>query len=237
MLPVSLDCPFLIAPSVSSAQCCLCLCLLIVHSWVPFLCLVPNVACVSGLSILIAPSVSSAQCCPCLWIFHSWVPLLCLVPNVACDSGLSILDCPFCVWCPMLHMSLDCLFLIVPFVSSAQYWLCLWTFHSWLALLCLVPNVACVSGLSIRDFPSVSSAQCCLCLWIVHSWLPLLCLVPNIVCVSGLSILGCPFCVWFPIFRRGNQEWTIQRHRQHWALNTEGAIKNGQSRDTVNIGH
>jgi hypothetical protein len=28
---------------------------------------------------------------------------------------------------------------------------------------------------------------------------------------------------------RGNQEWTIQRYCQH-----EGAIKNGQSRDTVN---
>jgi hypothetical protein len=28
----------------------------------------------------------------------------------------------------------------------------------------------------------------------------------------------------------GNQTWTIQRHRQHWA------IKHGQSRDTGNIG-
>jgi hypothetical protein len=37
--------------------------------------------------------------------------------------------------------------------------------------------------------------------------------------------------------RRGNQEWTIQRHRQHWALDTEGEIKNGQSRDTGNIGN
>ena len=37
--------------------------------------------------------------------------------------------------------------------------------------------------------------------------------------------------------RKGNQEWTIQRHRQHWAPDTEGAIKNGQSRDTGNIGH
>jgi hypothetical protein len=37
--------------------------------------------------------------------------------------------------------------------------------------------------------------------------------------------------------RRGNQEWTIQRHRQHWALDTEGEIKNGQSRDTDSIGH
>ena len=30
--------------------------------------------------------------------------------------------------------------------------------------------------------------------------------------------------------RRGNQEWTIQRHRKHWVLDREGAIKNGQSR-------
>ena len=37
--------------------------------------------------------------------------------------------------------------------------------------------------------------------------------------------------------RRDNQEWTIQRHRQHWVLDTEGTIKNGQSRDTGNIGH
>ena len=37
--------------------------------------------------------------------------------------------------------------------------------------------------------------------------------------------------------RRDNQEWTIQRHRQHWALDREGTIKNGQSRDTGNIGH
>jgi hypothetical protein len=37
--------------------------------------------------------------------------------------------------------------------------------------------------------------------------------------------------------RRGNQEWTIRKHRQHWALDIEGAIKNGQSRETGNIRH
>jgi hypothetical protein len=39
--------------------------------------------------------------------------------------------------------------------------------------------------------------------------------------------------------RRGNQKWTIQRHRQHWALDIEGELKNEQSRDTDtgNIGH
>jgi hypothetical protein len=44
--------------------------------------------------------------------------------------------------------------------------------------------------------------------------------------------------------RGGNQEWTIQRHWQHWVRKTqdkqtlektEWTIKNGQSRDTVNI--
>jgi hypothetical protein len=34
-----------------------------------------------------------------------------------------------------------------------------------------------------------------------------------------------------------NQEWTIQSDRQHRALDTEGTIKNGQSRDTGNIGY
>ena len=37
--------------------------------------------------------------------------------------------------------------------------------------------------------------------------------------------------------RRFYQEWTIQRHSQYWALDTEGAIKNGQSREIGNIGH
>ena len=44
--------------------------------------------------------------------------------------------------------------------------------------------------------------------------------------------------------RMDNQEWTIQSHCQHWVHETqakktlekiEGAIKNGQSRSTVNI--
>ena len=30
--------------------------------------------------------------------------------------------------------------------------------------------------------------------------------------------------------RDNHQEWTIQRHRKHWVLDREGAIKNRQSR-------
>ena len=47
--------------------------------------------------------------------------------------------------------------------------------------------------------------------------------------------------------QRDNQEWTIQRHWQHWTMGTQdtgqrlektkGTIKNGQSRETGNIGY
>jgi hypothetical protein len=74
--------------------------------------------------------------------------------------------------------------------------------------------------------------------------------VANVSSVSGLSIVDCPW---------GNQQWTMQRHWQHWPHKTkrilkgqstmdnpetlstlttqdeakiEGAINNGQSRDT-----
>jgi hypothetical protein len=115
VLSVSLDC----LHSVSCPQCCLCL-------WIVFiLCLVPSVACVSGLSSFYVlclvlsvsldclHSVSCAQCCLCLWI----VFILCLVPSVVCVSGLS----SFCVLCPVLPVSLDCPFLITPLVFSNAY--------------------------------------------------------------------------------------------------------------------
>ena len=64
MLPVSMDCPLLIAPLV---------CLRSVSCG-------PNVASVSGLSIIDCPfGLSSVSC----------------GPNVASVFGLSIIDCPF----------------------------------------------------------------------------------------------------------------------------------------------
>jgi hypothetical protein len=93
MLPVSLDCPFLIAP------CFICLC--------PVSC-VSKVASVSGLSILDGPlfylslsCVLCTQCCQCLWIVHSWWPLVLFV-FVLCLVYLR------------LPVSLDCLFLMTP---------------------------------------------------------------------------------------------------------------------------
>jgi hypothetical protein len=69
MLLMSLGCPFLFA------QCCWCL-------WVVHSCL-PNVADVSGLSVLVCSMLLMslgcpflfAQCCWCLWVVHSWLPL------------------------------------------------------------------------------------------------------------------------------------------------------------------
>jgi hypothetical protein len=92
MLPVSLDCPCLIAPS----SC------------------VPYVTSFSGLSMFDCPFVLCTLCCQFLWIVHVWLPLRlvysllpvsldcpCLiapsscVPSVDSFSGLSMFDFPF----------------------------------------------------------------------------------------------------------------------------------------------
>ena len=188
MLPLSLDCPFLIAPTVSSHDYLCCHCLWIFHSWLPlqFYLAFIYVAIVSGLSILdflysflsclfmlplsldcpflIASTVFSHVylCCHCLLIVHSWLPLQFSLTfiYVSIVSRLTILDCPYSfLWrLFLLPLSLDCPFLIAPTVSSHDYLYC----H---------------------------------CLWIVHSWLPLQFSLTfiNVAIVSGLSILDCPY--------------------------------------------
>jgi hypothetical protein len=157
MLPVSLDCPFLIAPSVFSnvylsyVLCTQCWqCLWIVHSWLP----------------------------PRLSLTSTW-PVSCVI-NVDSAYGLSIIDCPFgflerlfvlCLAYSMLPVSLHCPFLIAPSVFSNVYlsyvlctqcWQCFWIVHSWLpiqfSLMFICPvscvlNVGSVSGLSNLDCP------------------------------------------------------------------------------------
>ena len=125
MLPVSLDCPFLIAPSVFSnvyVSCVLCTqcwqCLWIVHSW-------------------LSPRFSLTFICP-----------LSCVLNVDSFSGFSILDGPLgfhlrlfvlCLAYLMLTVPLDCPFLIIPSVFfnvylscvlRTQCCQCLWIVHS-----------------------------------------------------------------------------------------------------------
>ena len=37
--------------------------------------------------------------------------------------------------------------------------------------------------------------------------------------------------------RRGNQEWTIQRHWQHWINKTQGEGKHSETQNTTSVGH
>jgi hypothetical protein len=157
MLPVSLDCPFLIAPLVFSdvyLSCVLCtLCcqfLWIIYLWLP------------------------------LWYSLTFICPVSCVPYVDSFSGLYIFDCPFsilwslfvlCLVYPMLPISLDCVFLIAPLVFSDVYLSCvlstlccqfLWIVHLWLPLwysLTFICPVSCVpyvvrfSGLHIFYCP------------------------------------------------------------------------------------
>ena len=211
MLPVSLDCLFLITP----------------------LSCVPYVTSFSGLSVFDYPFVLCTLCCQFLWIVHFWLPLRLVypmlpvpldcpffitpsscVPYVASLSGFSVFYYPFvlctlcyqflwivCFWLPlrlvypMLPESLDCHFLITP--SSC------------------VPYVASFSGLSVFDYPFVLCTLFCQFLWIVRFWLPLRLVypmlpvsldcpflitpsscVPYVASFSGLSVFDYPFVLY-----------------------------------------
>jgi hypothetical protein len=195
MFSDSLDCQFLIAPLVFSnvylSSCVLCtLCcqfLLIVYFWLP------------------------------LWHSLTFISALSCVHYVVRFSGLSICDYPFgflwrlfvlCPVCPMLPVSLDCIFLIAPLAFSDVYfccvlctlcchilrivyfWLPLWYSLTFICPVSCVPYVARFSGLSIWDYPFGF-------LWRLF----VLCLVyPYVVRFSGLSIFDCPFGILWRLF-------------------------------------
>jgi hypothetical protein len=169
----ALDCPFLIAPSISCVQCwqgsglsildcsfnlvCLKLTVLwIVHSWLSL-------------------RFSVTFICQFLWIVNSWFLLQSRVPKV--DSAL---DCPFLIVPSVfsnvyLSVSLDCPFLIAPSISCVQSWQC--------------------SGLSILDCSFNLVCPKLTGLWIVHSWLLLQSRVPKVD-----SALDCPFLIVPSVF-------------------------------------
>ena len=210
LLPVSLNCLFLITPS----SC------------------VSYVASFSGLSVLNYPFVLCTQCCQFLWIVRFWLPLRLVYPMLPVS-----LDCRF--WLPlrlvypMLPVSLDCQFLITPSscgpyvasfsrlsVSDYPFVLCtlccqfLWTVRFWLPRLPLrlvypmlpvsldcpflitpsscVPYVASFSGLSVLDYPFVLCTQCCQFLCIVRFWLPLRLVYPMLPVSQDGSFLITP---------------------------------------------
>jgi hypothetical protein len=165
----ALDCPFLIAPSISCVQ-----------SWQCF-----------GLSIL---DCSLNVVCPkltVLWIVHSWLLLQSRVPKV--DSAL---DCTFLIAPSVFSnvyfsVSLDCPFLIAPSISCAQGWQCSGLFIVDCSFNLVCPKLTVLwivhSSLSSLRF---SLTFVCQCLWIVHSWLLLQSRVPKVD-----SALDCPFLI------------------------------------------
>ena len=165
----ALDCPFLIAPSISCAQSWQCSGLSILDSSFNLVCLKLTVLWIvhSWLSL----RFSLAFIFQFLWIVHSWLLLQSRMPKV--DSAL---DCPFLIVVPSvfsnvyLSVSLDCPFLIDPSISCAQGWQC-----SELSILDCSFNLVC---------PKLTV------LWIVHSWLLLQSRVPKVD-----SALDCPFLI------------------------------------------
>jgi hypothetical protein len=157
-----------------------------------------------------------AQCCMCLCIGYYWLSLFSVcpmlsvslysllwivtvycVPNVVCVSVFSIIDChcflcdQWCVCLCILYYWLS-LFPVSPMLSVSLCSLLL------IVTVSCVPNVVCVSVLSIIDCHCFLCAQCCLCLCIVYYWLWLFPVCPMLsVCLYNLLLI-------------------TQRHRQHW---------------------
>jgi hypothetical protein len=129
MMPVSLDSPLLILPSVCPTV------LWILYSWFSLQFALPF----SGFSTLDSPFslpyrsldylllILPSVCPTVLWILHSWFSLQFALPF----SGFSTLDFPF----SLPYRSLDSLLLIFPSVCPTV----LWIFHSWFSLQFALP--------------------------------------------------------------------------------------------------
>ena len=166
MLPVSLDCLFLLALRYSLTFIFI-LCLVLVY---------PMLAVSLDCLFLLAPSVfsnvyfhpvSCTLCCQFLWIFYFCLPLRYSLTFI-------FILCLVLVY-SMLPVSLDCLFLFAPSVFSNVY------FHP-MSCSC-IPYVARFSRMSIFACPSVFSNV------YFH---PVSC-VPYVASFSSLSTFACPF--------------------------------------------
>ena len=197
MLPVSLDCPFLITPSS---------CVPYVTSFSGLSVLITPSSCVpydasfSRLLVLYYPFFFCTLCCQFLWIVSFDYPFVLLpvsldclffitpsscVPFVTSFSGLSVSDYPF-VLC-----TLCCQFLlIVSFVLPLRFVYPMLPVSLDCQFLLPLHLVASFSELSVSDYPFVLCTLCCQFLWIVRSWLPLRLVYPMLP-VS----LDCPFLI------------------------------------------
>ena len=179
MVPVSLDCPFLITPSS-------CVTLLLVSLDCQFLITpsscVPYVASFSGLFLFDYPFVLCTLCCQFLWIVRFLLPLRLVypmlpaylecqflitssscVPYVASFSRFSVLYYPF-VLCTLCCQFLWIVSFDYPFVLLPVSLNCLFL----ITPSSCVSYVASFPGLSVLDYPFVLCTQCCQFLWIVR---------------------------------------------------------------------
>jgi hypothetical protein len=178
VLPVSLDCPYLIASSVFSN-------VYLLPRVCPMSC-VPSVASVSGMSVpncrpgflwrlfttYCLSCVLYAQCCQCLWIVHSWLLLRVSLMFIYSLEIVQFRVCP---------VSLDCTFLItLPLRFSP-------TFIYYLEfVLCLVYPVLPVS----LDCPYLIASSVFSNVYLLPRVCPMSCL-PSVASVSGMFVLDC----------------------------------------------
>jgi hypothetical protein len=246
MLLVSLECLFLIAPSIFSnvyfVLCIVCP-MLLVSLECPF---------------LIDPSIfSSVYFVLCIVFPMLFLSLEC--PFLIGPSIFSNVYFVLCIVCPLLLVSLECLFLIAPSIFSNVYF-----------VLCIVCPMLLVSLeypfliallFSLTFISScVLCTQCCQVLCVVYS-IGFICLhktqnkdkqntkhrEPGMIGhtrqrtkTNKTDRIDNPETLaTLDTGRMCNQEWTTQRHWQHWTHKTqdEGAIKNEQPRDTGNSWH
>ena len=176
---VALDCPFLIAPSISCAQSRQCSGLSILDCSFNLVC--PKLTVLWMVPFLIVPTVFSN-----VYLSVSLDCQFLISPSISCSqglqcSGLSILDCSF----NLVYPKLTVLWIVHSWLSSLRFSLtficqCLWIVHSWLFLQSRVSKVRQCSGLSILDCSFNLVCPRLTVLWIVHSWLLLQSRVPKL---------------------------------------------------------
>ena len=112
----------------------------------------------SVFSLMYCSYVLCAQCSQCLWSVHSWLPL---------RFSLTFLFV-LCFVCSMLPVSLECPFLIAPFVLSNSFFFVFCFVYSMLPVSLGCPLLM---VFSLVYLSCVLCAQCYRCLWRIHSWL------------------------------------------------------------------
>ena len=149
------------------------------------------------------------------------------VPNVVCFSVFSIIDfhcflCAQCCLCLCILYYWLSLFPVCPMLSVSLYSLLL------IVTVSCVPNVVCVSilsiidchcflcaqcclylWLSIIDCHCILCAQCCMCLFIVYYWLSLFPVCPMLSVSLDCLLLIVTLAVFYNVYL-WNKSWKLE---------------------------